>query len=400
MLTPLPVRARVATSAAFGVQGLVFAALLTRVPALKDKLAFTDGQLTLLLAVVPVIAGAGSVLAGRLAARYGSAAVLRASLVAACLAATLVALSSTRLAIYLALAGYGLAVGAVDATMNMLGVAVQARYGRSVMNGFHAVYSSAAILGALYTAAVAGWLTVGASTAVVASAGAAVAVAAGRWLQVAPVVPPSPVTTVAPAPGGRLPQVRPAGHDRPAQPDSAVPWRWLLPIGVVLGCVYVADSGVSNWSAVYLRDTLGSAEGVAALGYAAYQACALLGRVAGDRLVGRHGTAPVARAALAVAAGGLLAVLAASSPWLAIAGFGVTGLGASVLVPLSFSAAGRLDGGRGTAVARVNLFNYAGFLLGAPLVGAVGATVGLRVGWLAPLVLLVVMVKLARQLDP
>lgn len=452
MLTPLPVRTRVATSAAFGVQGLVFAALLTRVPALKDKLAFTDGQLTLLLAVVPVIAGVGSVLAGRLAARYGSAAVLRASLVAACLAATLVALSSTRLAIYLALAGYGLAVGAVDATMNMQGVAVQARYGRSIMNGFHAAYSSAAILGALYTAAVAGWLTVGTSTAVVASAGAAVAVVAGRWL---PVAPPSPVVAPVTRSAGRhdvepvpqhaaalgnvdLPHAQhdavtgsgsstqtgpsspdgavlregPAFKDGPALGDGpvlgdgaalrdgAVPWRWLLPIGVVLGCVYVTDSGVSNWSAVYLHDTLLTAEGVAALGYAAYQACAVLGRVAGDRLVGRHGTVPVARAALAVAAGGLLVVLAAGSPWLAIAGFGVTGLGASVLVPLSFSAAGRLDGGRGTAVARVNLFNYAGFLAGAPLVGAVGATVGMRFGWLAPLLLLAASVKLAGQLDP
>jgi MFS family permease len=407
VLMPLPVRARVATSAAFGVQGLVFAALLTRVPALKDKLSFTDGQLTLLLAVVPVIAGVGSVLADRLAARYGSAAVLRAFLVGACLAAALVALSSTRLTIYLALAGYGLAVGAVDATMNMQGVAVQARYGRSIMNGFHAAYSLAAILGALYTAAVAGWLPVEASTAVVASAGALGTVIAGRWLPVAPVAPHSGVLAVAPVsravhgPGGdhvREPGL--AASDRPAVPDGAVPWRWLLPIGVVLGCVYVADSGVSNWSAVYLRDTLRSAEGVAALGYAAYQACALLGRMAGDRLVGRHGAVPVVRAALVVAVGGLLAVLAAGSPWLAIAGFGVTGLGASVLVPLSFSAAGRLDGGRGTAVARVNLFNYAGFLVGAPLVGAVGATVGMRVGWLAPLLLLAAMVTLARQLDP
>jgi MFS family permease len=180
---------------------------------------------------------------------------------------------------------------------------------------------------------------------------------------------------------------------------EVVPWRLLLPVGVVLACVYVADSGVSNWGAVYLRDTLLSSEGVAALGYAAYQGTALLGRLAGDRLVGRFGTALVVRCAVAVAGLGLLGVMTAPDPALAIAGFGVLGLGASVLVPLTFSAAGRLDGGRGTAVARVNLFNYAGYLIGAPLVGAVGALAGLRYAWVAPFLLLGVVIALARRLD-
>ncbi len=371
--------ARIATSVAFGVQGLVFASVLTRLPALKDKFGFTDGELTLLLAVVPVIAGAGSVLADRLAARRDGAAVLRWFVVAACAAAALVGLAPTRPALYVAIAGYGLTLGAVDAAMNMRGVAVQARYGRSIMNGFHAVWSLAGIVGALYTSAVADAVPVSVSVPIAAAVGTVAILVAGPRLAL-PDAAPGPVSVAA--------------------VGDAVPWRVLLPIGLALGCVYVADSGASNWSAVYLRDTLLSSEGVAALAYAAYQGTALLGRAFGDRLVRRHGPILVVRCAIAVAVVGLLGVMAAGSPAVAIAGFAVLGLGASVLVPLSFSAAGRLDGGRGTAVARVNLFNYAGFLVGAPLVGAVGAVAGMRYGWLGPLLALALVLTLTRHFHP
>jgi MFS family permease len=392
-------RARLGTSAAFAMQGLVFACVLTRVPAIKERFGFSDGELTVLLAVIPLIAGTGSALADVLARRFGGAPVLRGAALVACVAATGIGLAPVRPALFVALFGYGLVVGAVDATMNMQGVAVQARYGRSIMNGFHAVWSLAGIAGALYTSAVADRLGPGASIGIAACFGALAILLGGPWLSTVTsgrrAAPDSAVITgvVPPEEGAE----RPNGRD---QRQDVVPWRVLLPVGVVLACVYVADSGVSNWGAVYLRDTLLSSEGVAALGYAAYQGTALLGRMAGDRLVGRFGTALVVRCAVAVAALGLLAVLIAPGPAPAVAGFAVLGLGASVLVPLTFSAAGRLDGGRGTAVARVNLFNYAGYLLGAPLVGAVGALAGLRYGWVAPLLLLGVVVALAPRLGP
>ncbi len=55
----------------------------------------------------------------------------------------------SRLALYPAVALVGLLLGAVDATMNMQGVAVQARYGRSLLASFHAAWSVGGILGAL-----------------------------------------------------------------------------------------------------------------------------------------------------------------------------------------------------------------------------------------------------------
>src|SRR5438309_961295 len=79
-------RARFATSAAFFVQGLCFAVLVTRVSVLQDKFHLSNGQLTIVLLVVPILAGIGSVVAGTLASRLGSRSVLRVAQPIVCLA--------------------------------------------------------------------------------------------------------------------------------------------------------------------------------------------------------------------------------------------------------------------------------------------------------------------------
>ena len=83
----------------------------------------------------------------------------------------------------------------------------------------------------------------------------------------------------------------------------------------------------------------------------------------------------------------------------AVAGFALTGLGVGVLVPLAFSAAGHAVPGRSDEViARVNLFNYGGALLGAVLLGLLSEPVGLRVAFLVPVVGLLLTLPVVRQL--
>ena len=90
----------------------------------------------------------------------------------------------------------------------------------------------------------------------------------------------------------------------------------------------------------------------------------------------------------------------APSPLVAIAGFAVIGLGVSPVLPLAFVAASHHDpGNTGIAVARVNVGNYVGFVIGAPLVGVIGEFSSLRVGF-AVLVLGAVAISLtARSFD-
>jgi MFS family permease len=96
----------------------------------------------------------------------------------------------------------------------------------------------------------------------------------------------------------------------------------------------------------------------------------------------------VGRTGAAIAAAGFVIAVAAPGPLVALLGFGVVGLGISVMAPLCFSAAGRLDPAEtGVAVARLNIFNYVGFLFGSALVtGLWGAGVPHRAGLVVPLV--------------
>ncbi|CAM5516205.1 hypothetical protein SALBM135S_00302 [Streptomyces alboniger] len=82
---------------------------------------------------------------------------------------------------------------------------------------------------------------------------------------------------------------------------------------------------------------------------------------------------------------------AAPRQWAGVAGFTVVGLGLCVIVPQTFAAAGRLafdQGGPGAsdaAIARLNIFNYVGFLIGSPLVGGLGDAWNYRGAMLVPI---------------
>ena len=369
-------QARVAVAVAYFVQGFCFAALLTHVSVLQKKFSFSDGELSLVLLAVPVVAGVGSVVAGLLAGRLGSAVVLRVGGPLVCLAITCAGAAATRGELYAALAFVGLTLGLVDATMNMQGVAVERRYGRPVLASFHGVWSAGGIAGGLATAGSAAldWSTV-ASLGVVAVVGAALSLAAGPYeLKKREEVTQLPSAT--------------AGAD--------IPWRPIILVGTAMMLMYVADSATSNWSTVYLDNVLHASTSVAALGLVVYQACMVLGRSGADRVVRRFGAARAVATGAVIGGCGLVIVAVAPNATVGIIGFAVLGIGLCVVVPQSFSAAGRLDpGSTGVAIARVNLFNYIGFVVGAALIGAVATSTSLRLAFLVPAVLTIGIVILA-----
>ena len=148
-------------------------------------------------------------------------------------------------------------------------------------------------------------------------------------------------------------------------------------IGLVL---MICDGAALTWSGIFLHDSRGGSLTVASMAVTAYTASQTAGRLAGDRLKQRFGGAALFRA------GGLLAIaglaVAVFSPWLAlaVAGFAIFGLGASNLIPLTFSAAGRAGGDgptAATALARFTTFTYAGILFGPAAIGWVAQGIGL-----------------------
>lgn len=422
MTTPAPRlrHGRTVLALGFFAQGAVFALLVTRIPAIQDRYGISDGLLPVFLAAVPVLAGVGSVATERLVRRVRPGLVLRCAQPVAALALVAVGLGTGLVQVAVAMAVFGLAVGALDAAMNMLGVSLQRAYGRSIMLGFHAAYSLGGIVGASLAWAGAHWhlslaLLYGPAVAVLAPA----VVLGGHWYvdQERPTtdaVPPTAGTTVdgtgtgadggaatpsgaPPAPGASTAPSRPVRPGKTVQPapsaPSALSMRLLLPLCLVMAFAYIGDSTVSNWSAKYLQDVLGSSEQLATVPYNVYMVTTLLGRAVGDLGVRRFGPAVIVRCGAVVAAVGFAVVAVAPGAWVGMGGFTLLGLGLCVIVPQTFAAAGRRayeahgPEASDAAVARLNVFNYVGFLIGSPLVGAVGDAWSYRGAMLIPMVL-------------
>ncbi|MEV6982892.1 MFS transporter [Sphaerisporangium sp. NPDC051017] len=380
-------RARLATFAVFFVQGLTFATLLTQVAALQEKHGLSDGELSILLLVVPVIAGVGSVLAGEIAKRRGSRVVLRIAQPLAGSAVVLAGLAANVPQLVAANVLFGLCLGSVDAGMNMQAVTVERRYGRPILTGFHALWSAAAVIGAAWASA-AGVMGLGlpATFAVAMAAGVVVAVVAGPTLCAPEEEHVEPVSDALPPGSSASPRF---------------PWRPILPLCLAMAFLYVGDASISNFGSVYMDKIMDASAAVIPLALGAYQATTFVVRVGGDLAVHRYGPAVIVRIGGALAALGFAGIVAAPNQPLAVVAFGVAGVGLSVVAPQSFSAAGRLDpAGTGVAIARVNMFNYVGFIVGAALVGGIADAANYQVAFAAPLVLAAAIVALAPGFQP
>jgi MFS family permease len=383
-------RRRGLVAAAFFAQGLTFATLLTHLPAFTHRWHVGDAVVTALIFGVSLCAGAGSVLAGAVALRRGSRTALTGAVLALAVGAALTVLSPVEPAFFGAFLVWGLAVGAVDATMNMQAVDVQSAFGRSVLAQFHAVWSLGGIAGALWTSADGRW-QIGLTPSVLAVCVVVLAVAAARALLHAdsPAVQPVPEAA-------RTPEPVTAPAPEPVTAGPHVPWRAVALVGLAVVCFYVVDSGISSWSSLYLHEVLGASLATAATGFAAYQASSLLSRAVADLAVRRVGAVAVVRAAGVVGALGLTVVVLASTPLLAVVGLAVTGLGLAVVAPLAFATTDGLPAAvRDVTIARLNLSNYLGFVVGGVLVGVLGALGDLRLGYLAPLAFALLVIGLA-----
>ncbi|MGW7437440.1 MFS transporter [Streptomyces sp. NPDC054849] len=373
-------RGRGALGFSFFVQGVAFALLVTRIPAIQDRYGISDALLPAFLAAVPILAGAASVATEHLVKRVAPSVVLRWAQPVVLLALLGVGAGSQMWHVAVALGVFGLSVGALDASMNMLGVSLQRAYGRSIMLGFHAAYSLGGILGASAAWAGAHWHL-------------------GLFVSYLPAV------------AVLLPLVLLGSRRYVDQQDETVAekglgaggFKLLLPFCLVMACAYIGDSTVANWSAKYLQDVLGSSEQMATVPYNVYMVTTLIGRAVGDLGVRRFGAAAVVRGGTLVAACGFAVVAAAPGVWTGMLGFTLLGIGLCVIVPQTFAAAGRRafeqygPGASDTAVARLNIFNYVGFLIGSPLVGGIGDAWSYRGAMLVPMVLVLVTLLHARS---
>ncbi|TFV75045.1 MFS transporter [Blastococcus sp. CT_GayMR20] len=384
-------RARVGVAVCFFLNAVFYANVVPRLPEIKADLGLSNSSLGAALAAVPLGALLAALSSAVLIRRFGSARVASRGLVLLGLVVWLVSVAPN----WGVLAAAFLLAGALDAIIdvaqNAHGLRVQRLYGRSILNGFHGIWSIGAVSGGLLGSAAAGLdvplpVHLGVSAAVF----GVVALLAFRTLLPGQDDDERDADPVA---GNGVATATTSGL------RSAV--LALAALGVLATCgAFVEDAGAS-WSALYLRTEVGAGAAAAGLGFVALQGAMTVGRLTGDRIVDRFGQRLVAQVGGVLIAAGMGMALAWPSVGTTLAGFALAGLGVATLVPAVYHAADELPGlRRGTGLAVINWLLRIGFLLSPLLIGVLADATSLRVALLAVVVAGIGVVLFGRVLRP
>lgn len=367
---------RRAVSIAFLAFGAVMGSWVPRLPALKDHLRISDGQVgyALLAFSLGAVIGAG---VARIVLGRGARAWVRGGTIAICASLVLPGLAGSFAQLLMSLLALGACAGFIDMLENAQAADLERTAGRPLINGFHGYWSLGAFAGAVLAgaAAFAGVppLQHFAMAAIVA------AVASAYFLRDLP-------NTSAGAP-----QAAPSGAGR----------YWLtgfvIAVAAISFCSILVEGGAADWSPLYLRELSHADPGLAAGGFAAFALAATLVRFRADLLTARTSPAIVARLGGTIAALGLVLAIAVPALPGAIAGFALVGIGTAVLVPLAFSAGANL-GASGTALTLVLAAGYSGSIAGPAMIGNLADRLGLRIAMGIPLAAALVIIALAGSL--
>ena len=368
--------ARTAVTLMFAVNGLLLGGWGASLPSLRDKLAISDGSVALLLFVTG-IAGITSMQAGgRLADAVGARPITLTALPVLVVAAVTLGLAPSYPVALVGAVLLGLGNGAMDVSMNAIGVQVETARRGPVMSSFHGFFSIGSLLGA---AAVLG-------------------LAHGFGLAGGAIVTPLLLTLAGVAAVVLVVLVRIAPTTAPVVHTTSEGVRAKIPraayvLGVMALAFGLSEGTAVDWSSIHITDVARVDPTTGAVGLVAVSAFMVVIRLLGDRLVTRFGRRAIVRFGGVSAALGYLVVTLVSSLPLLVAGWALVGLGVGMIAPQVYAVAGHLGGGRVLAV--VVTFGYAAFLVGPAVVGFLVRHVGIHHTMAVPAVLCAGIVALA-----
>ena len=379
----LPLAPHQRVFAAFFLYAFALGGLFPRLAELQQAMGVREGALGLGLIGTACGTLISLSFAGRLIERMGHRLTLLMLLPLLPMFYALAAHANGALTLFLSLLPAGLCIGAIELIVNLEADRVEHQGQRRIMNRAHAFWSfgffGAGLLGAL-----AAWLGIPVT-----------------W-HLAGVVLLSAVLVCLLLGGFEA-----APHRSGASAAPAHHFAWPTPaIGALvlftLSGMVLEGAGI-DWSAIYMRDTFAATPFISGVAVATGALTQGLTRYVADSFVERHSPVGIARALLAVLGLGALMVSFASSSAMALLGFGLMGVGTSVIFPLAMSAAAqRSDRPAATNVAALAQISFVSFLLAPPLLGWAAEHLGIRwaFGLGLPLLVLSLAVSSALRVPP
>ncbi len=346
---------RAAIFAVFLELGLFAGGWAAALPAIKARLALSDGEISVALLSFAGGSILSTIATGALASRLGTRRATRIGAVATIVTLFMPGFATSLPGLAAATLSMGVAMGLLDVAMNGHAGALEERWGAPLMSSFHGAFS----LGGLAGAAIGGALAAAGVGASGQLCGAAL-VAAAVGLAALPFLGQGTATPVA---GG---------------PILALPGRRLIGLGIVAASCFVVEGAMGDWSAIYLDTVTNSGLALASAGYAGFSIAMAGVRFVGDRAVAGLGARRILVGGGVLAAAGLMLAVLVPVPLAAAFGFALVGLGLGNVAPVAFSAAARLGATPASGVSSVATVGYAGFLLGPPIIGFLSGATDLR----------------------
>ena len=366
-------RSRVGATAFFAINGILGFAFVPRLAEIQARLGLDDAGLGVVLA----IGTAGGLVVGPLAAplvhRWGAVPV--ASMVGLLALPPLVVMGWASVPAVFAIAFFFFwaADALMDSCMNTRALEVEAAYGRSIINGFHAWWSLGSIIGS----------ALGALSALA-------GISLGTFLSVLAVLAAVALVTVWAAGTGAVPEGEQSRNDHASGETHHLSRRRALAVmfgsgGALLAAFIMAailvEDVPARWGSVYLTDRLADPGAWIAVTYVALTSAMTLGRFTGDRLVERFGEVRWIRWSMAAVAIVMTAALVVGTPLAFVVASAVSGFGVATLFPAAMRAASRLPGVTpATGVALVTWFSRIGFVISPLAVGLIAQGAGIAWG--------------------
>ena len=355
-----------APALAFVAQGMVWAAFAAQVPVIKAQIGASDAQIGTIFLIASLGAVASVWLAPVVDRVLGARSV---SVSSALLGLIFIALAVspnilTFVAVFLVVSAIS---GVSDIVMNARTSEVESAQKRSLMNLNHAAFSFSYALTAVLT----GFAREAGFGPLPIFAAVALAILVMSLFMRAPHEELVEDTT---------------------QPAPALPMGLVWVGGFVVMAGFCTEVAVEGWSALHIERELGGDATAGALGPAVLGLTMGIGRLFGQVLTRYvRDTTLIAAACLTAALGSVMAALA-GSPFMAQVGFGVMGLGVSLVVPLAMGIIGRsvAPSLRVAALSRASAISYASFVMWPFVMGAVAEAVSLAASFLMVAAFLVI----------
>lgn len=156
------------------------------------------------------------------------------------------------------------------------------------------------------------------------------------------------------------------------------PSKAIFGLGVICLCFTIGEGAIADWSAIYLRDIVGSGPFISSLGLAIFAVGMAIGRFGGDKIRSLFSSKSILVVGGLITSFALLIVAFFPVEYIVIGSFFLTGLGLSSIVPVLYSESTKVaDVQADVGLASVATFSTVGFMLGPPIIGFISEAFGL-----------------------